>query len=59
MRPIDLNDEAMLGTVEVDDVGRNWMLSPKPQTAYLSPAQMLPEAHLLRGHTLAQFAGSA
>jgi len=53
---VDFNNEPVLETHEVDDMTIARSLSAKMETLFSPGAQIDPQLHLLRGHSLAQTA---
>jgi hypothetical protein len=53
--PVHFHNQRSLATIEIHDIGADWMLAPKFR-ANSPSAQTLPERHLRQAHFLAKLA---
>jgi hypothetical protein len=56
--PINLNNQAMFGAVEISNERSKRMLATKLQSVQLATAQMIPEQFFRWGHRFAQLPGT-
>ncbi len=54
---INLNNQAVFGTVKIDDERSNWVLPAELYTIQLTVTQRSPKPDLRRGHFFAEFPG--